>query len=122
MLLLILFILAGTPTQSIPAKSIANEPAIHLYQACRAYVRVLNSQEEKGDMEMAGYCAGYEHGILTLTGTSPNLFCASHASMGVITRVYISYMDKNPKLIDDSESRGFLMAMKENYPCPQGPE
>jgi hypothetical protein len=45
-------------------------------------------------------------------------FCAQSATVGTIAKVYIAYMDKNPKMFDEREGTGFISALQEAYPCP----
>ena len=90
-----------------------------LYTDCKAFVAMLNgnAKQEYSVAASAFRCAGYVDGIMDgadgLRG-----FCASNASTGTIVRVYIAYMDKNPKMFDEREGTGFMSALQEAYPCP----
>jgi hypothetical protein len=48
----------------------------------------------------------------------PSTICLGGASMGTTIRVYVAYMDKNPKLMDEWMITGVGRALRENYPCP----
>jgi hypothetical protein len=37
--------------------------------------------------------------------------------MGTTIRVYVAYMEKNPKLIDEWMITGVLRSLMDNYPC-----
>jgi hypothetical protein len=69
------------------------------------------------DVEHALMCINYIQGFV-YAGTVSNLFCAQHASNNTIARVYVAYMQRNPKLLDDAKGKGFHAAMVESYPCP----
>ena len=62
-------------------------------------------------------CAGYIEGMLDGADSSRG-FCVQGATTGTIARVYIVYMDKNPKMFDEREVTGFMAALRESYPCP----
>jgi hypothetical protein len=43
--------------------------------------------------------------------------CLAGATTGTIARVYVAYMQKNPKMFDVEKSVGLTNALIENYPC-----
>jgi hypothetical protein len=85
---------------------------------CKAYIAVgdATGRTESGAAWSAGRCLGYIDAMLD-AGNSLG-FCAQHATAGTVARVYLVYMEKNPKMLDEQESTGFLSAMQETYPCP----
>jgi len=47
--------------------------------------------------------------------------CIKDARVGTIIRVYVAYMQKNPKLLDDLKIFGVIEAMKDSYSCSAKP-
>ena len=69
------------------------------------------------DVEHGLMCMNYIQGFV-YAGTVGRLFCAPNASNNTVARVYVAYMQKNPKLLDEPKGKGFLAAMVDAYPCP----
>jgi hypothetical protein len=86
-----------------------------LYADCKAFVAVLDDVANQNHTS-AAMCAGYIEGWLD--AANGRGFCAQNATVGTIARVYIAYMDKNPKMFDEREGTGFISALQETYPCP----
>jgi hypothetical protein len=90
-----------------------------LYADCKSFVAALDHTANQGHIDTLGAsrCSGYIEGILD-GANGLRGFCAENATVGTIARVYIAYMDKNPKMFDEREGTGFISALQENYPCP----
>jgi hypothetical protein len=43
------------------------------------------------------------------------------ASDGTLSRIYVAYMQKNPKLLDEYKGTGLFLALRDAYPCPVKP-
>lgn len=43
--------------------------------------------------------------------------CLGDASEGTMIRVYVAYMDRNPKLMDELMILGVVSSLHDSYPC-----
>ncbi len=43
--------------------------------------------------------------------------CAEGATVGTLSRVYVAYVEKNPKLMDEPKAAGLYEAFAIEYPC-----
>jgi hypothetical protein len=87
-----------------------------LYSECKAYISYIDKTGPSSNDFEGALCIGYISGFSD--SANGDHFCASEATMGTIVRVYIAYMDKNPKLFDAPKAVGLDSAMREAYPCP----
>ena len=89
-----------------------------LYADCKSFVAVLDdtANQNHHDTLGAGRCSGYIEGMLD-GANGLRGFCVGSATLGTIARVYIAYMDKNHKMLDEREGAGFMSALQETYPC-----
>jgi len=90
-----------------------------LYADCKSFVAVLDDTANQSYTNAlgGGRCAGYIEGMLD-GANGLRGFCVGSATTGTIARVYVAYMDKNPKMFDEREGTGFMSALQETYPCP----
>jgi hypothetical protein len=98
----------------------APNTATKLYTDCKQHVAFANGENPRpsGDVLFnAGFCLGYVTG-LTDALVSKRLVCVSDGNTTTFVRVYIAYMDKNPKLFDQPINAGVEDAITEAYPCP----
>jgi hypothetical protein len=65
-----------------------------------------------------GRCLGYLAGFADAAGERFG-FCVKGTTTGTLARVYVAYMDKNPKLFDEPESVTVDFALADAYPCPK---
>jgi hypothetical protein len=72
---------------------------------------------DSGAMLDAGVCLGYMGGFAE-TRVAAKSLCAPSASAGALVRVYIAYMDKYPKLMDEPRWVGVGLALEDAYGCP----
>jgi hypothetical protein len=86
-----------------------------LYAHCQEAVRILDNPRAGGDLQSATECTAYIDGF-TDALSFPGV-CVNGASVATITRVYVAYMQKNPKLMDDPKSLGLLESLRNAYPC-----
>ncbi len=68
-----------------------------------------------GDLQSATECTAYIDGF---TESGNSLFCMDSSSVATVVRIYVAYMQKNPKLLDQPKSLGLLDALMGDYPCP----
>jgi hypothetical protein len=87
-----------------------------LYAHCQEAVRILDNPRALGDLQSATECTAYIDGFSESGGT---LFCTDSASVATMTKVYIAYMQKHPKLLDQPKSLGLLDSLMDSYPCPK---
>jgi hypothetical protein len=88
-----------------------------LYADCKVYLSIADDLKGSTANDLqAGVCIGYISGFTD--SVNGDHICASDATMGTIVRVYIAYMDKNPKLFDAPRAVGLDLALKDAYRCP----
>jgi hypothetical protein len=79
-----------------------------LFQACKGAVRWLDSpassKVDHPDASNFDNCTAYIGGFLESPSTGKACLSDDASSMGTILRVYVVYMEKNPKLLDQSQS------------------
>ena len=98
----------------------------HLYKSCKVLVRLWDG-EAQTDTSAITECSTYVSGFIdghnftsapTKAGEAAKpVFCRDGASMGAMIRVYLNYMDKNPKLFDAPEMVGLAFSLMDAYPC-----
>ncbi|MEO6982203.1 MAG: Rap1a/Tai family immunity protein [Edaphobacter sp.] len=95
-----------------------------LFEACQVTVRIIDNPTTEGNsVAVATSCTSYIDGFTDGLESAPaDLVCISGASMGTLARVYVAYMQKNPKLLDQYRGVGLLLALSESYPCPLKPK
>lgn len=71
------------------------------------------------DSYLAYRCDGYIEGVFDTYHLilRPPYCLVDGASMGTLSRVYVKFMDENPKYLDMHRTIGFVEAMKATYPC-----
>ena len=94
----------------------------HVYGACQAAVRMSddpNSQQAKTEMPSSTYCFGYLAGYIDGLNVLTEKACIHGVSVSTVARVYVSYMQRNPALMDEAKHLGVVLALKGAYPCPK---
>jgi hypothetical protein len=76
------------------------------------------SSKPREDDENFDNCASYISGFVDGLGPTPGGCPSPDATVGTLIRVYVAYMEKNPKWLDDYRFVGLLRAIREAYPCP----
>jgi hypothetical protein len=71
---------------------------------------------ESADLDLAAHCLDYVEGFLD-GFMGPKAVCLNGTSNGTLVRVYVLYMQKNPKLLDDYRSVGLSRSVVDAYPC-----
>jgi hypothetical protein len=94
-----------------------------LYSACQNVVWQQN--EDVYDERGYGLCFGYVRGVkntydvqrLAAGSNFKGNICYPNASWLEIIKVYIAWVDKNPKALSKNAWVGFVAAMKDAYSC-----
>jgi Rap1a immunity proteins len=100
----------------------AGDTGSFLYHACQAEIRVIDSPTggESVDKAQQPFCYAYIQGFVDGTNAEGKSFCLQSATAETVTRVYIAYMEKNPKLFDLYKAEGVFRALSDAYPCNAG--
>jgi Rap1a immunity proteins len=119
LLLILMFGSCGLSSTSAQSKK---SDGTTLFQSCQHTIRLLDLGADKAtaeDVTDSNYCRGYFQGFedtIKVYGSAG--VCLDDTRIGTVIRVYVAYMDKHPKLLDDLEIAGVIEAMHETYPCP----
>jgi hypothetical protein len=92
--------------------------ASELYHDCKTYIALIDKTRVGDDGEFldAGNCIGYLTGYMDAAGSRLG-FCCAGTTAATAVRVYIAYMDKNPKLFDSPRGVTVAFALADAYPC-----
>lgn len=95
------------------------ENGTYIFQACQASIRFQNDPKSatNDDMILSERCSSWTFGFLE-AGAFAKFFCPGTVSPFAVARVYVSYMEKNPTLLDAPRGSGALLAFADAYPCP----
>ena len=79
----------------------------------------LNSLDDAPQIDLinGAYCIGYLNGFTASLPSTPPSICTHDESMGAMVRVYVSYMERNPALLEEDKRFGLRMALEDAYPC-----
>lgn len=92
-----------------------------LYKACQAFERTVEPKRKVSSDDIADsqYCLGYIDAFGDSFPREASGICTDeHVTIGTLIRVYLAYMDKNPKLLDANRESGLALALADAYPCP----
>lgn len=90
-----------------------------LFHACQSSVRAMDGvHADPSDSSFDLYCAGYFEGFSDVVTLNESSLCIKNARIGTLIRVYIAYMEKNPRYLDSPKIIGVIFALKESYACP----
>jgi len=70
------------------------------------------------DLRDGGFCLGYFRGFGDYNAMASSSICLDRAHTGTAIRVYVAYMEKTPKFLDETMIIGVIYALKDAYPCP----
>jgi len=93
----------------------------HLYSSCQAAVRLAespSSAQAKTELPTSTYCFGYLGGYVDGVNRLGNSICVNSASMDTVALVYVAYMQRTPKLMDEERSLGVQLSLASAYSCP----
>lgn len=115
---------------AVQAKSSANHGS-DLFHACQATIRQIDSpsstSSDPADSAAGAYCLRYFESFGDMN-TSDRLhtsslhvdhassICLSSSTLGTNIRVYLAYMEKNPRFMDFPTIVGVIFALRETYP------
>ena len=79
----------------------------------------MDSPKESQDYQEAAACTSYIDGLTDGLDFAANkiFVCSNGGSFGTLSRIYVAYMLKHPKLMDEYKSVGMILALQESYPC-----
>jgi Rap1a immunity proteins len=98
------------------------EKGSDLFHNCQGSVRALDSSDggSAADLELAEQCSAYVQGFIDgFALQSTSTLYSGDATVGTIIRVYVAYMQRNPKWLDDFKPIGLYIALRTTYPCPK---
>jgi hypothetical protein len=88
-----------------------------LYQECKSAIKLQDSSHDISDDIQGVACLSYVAGFIDGINRQEPHICFGKATGGTVARVYVAYMDKHPKLLDDAAVEGLELALVESYPC-----
>ena len=111
-------LLAMSLTFAMQTATPALDTGAELYKQCKDYIALVDRAGRRTFNETlgAGRCLGYVQGLAIGAYAKP-FMCNESATVETTIRVYIAYMDKNPKQRDEQEAIGVVHALSEAYPC-----
>jgi hypothetical protein len=93
-----------------------------LLRGCQAEVRLmeLNSLADAPQMDLinGAYCIGYLNGFMGAPTSGQSSVCLHGESLGAVVRTYVTFMERNPALLDEEKRVGLQQALHASYPCP----
>ncbi len=93
-----------------------------LLKACQAELRLMQpgalTSADAGDLVNGSYCIGYLNGFLANLTTDRNAACPNDEPMAELVRAYVSYMERNPRLLEEEKRMGLRLALQNAFPCP----
>ncbi len=93
---------------------------LHLYGSCQAAVRLSDnpaSSQARAELASSTYYFGYIGGYIDGLNRLADQVCVRGAGVNTVARVYVAYMQQNPKLMDEGRALGLLLALKNGYAC-----
>jgi hypothetical protein len=90
-----------------------------LFASCKAHIRVMDKTYKNLDDDYAEsqYCLGYVEGFTTGDIYGGGSLCFKEATAGTLVRVYVAYMERHPKLLDEDKYVGLADALIDSYRC-----
>jgi hypothetical protein len=95
------------------------ERGLVLFQECKAEIRVIDSRPHAlADGNAARNCEHYITGFVDGLSFDNKLICVNaETPTRTLARLYVSYMEKNPKDLNELQASGLLLALQDAYPC-----
>jgi hypothetical protein len=119
-LTLVWLIFFAAPSHCQPSTLGEEDKGSWLFHVCQAAVRSMDAADggTDADVPLTGRCLDYTEGVTDAVALlSTRSLCPGTASTGTMLRVYVNYMQKHPKLLDEPKQIGLLNAWIEAYPC-----
>jgi hypothetical protein len=86
-----------------------------------------NTGEDSGDdISFRSECSGYVEGFIDGVSSGGPVaskewvatgFCLNGTSVDTLIKVYLAFMEKNPKYLDEFKGKTLRMALHDTYPC-----
>lgn len=96
-----------------------------LLRGCQAEMRLMAldslTEASQSDLINGAYCVGYLNGFTASLPPAPASVCPHDDSMGQMVHVYVSYMERNPRMLDEDKRVGLRRALEEAFPCSTAP-
>ena len=90
-----------------------------LYRNCKAEIRSSESSTpNREDDELGMECLNYIAGFTDALAVAHQMCPSENTSRGTVVRLYVAYMDRYPKLLDDDRGIGVWGTLADAYPCP----
>ena len=90
----------------------------NLFDSCRGMIRQQNGSYDPKDAVGAAECLGYLEATVELENMKR--FCVKgDFSAATLARVYVLFMEKNPRYLDVLQAEGVIAALRDGYPCSQ---
>ena len=87
----------------------------HLYRACKTSSDSFARADQRAtplETALSSECLSYVGGFIDAQNLREKpLFCLGDATMGTTVRVYLKYMDENPKTLDSPRWVGLSLAL-----------
>jgi hypothetical protein len=91
-----------------------------LYAACLADIRIMDkTSSAESDLSDANQCMDYMTGFSDAVELTTAPICIENASLGTLVRIYVTYMQAHPKMMDTEERFGVYGALSQAYLCPK---
>ena len=102
--------------ESTPFKQFKKGDA--LFKTCQAAIRIQDKVPVAGDVQNGAICGAYLLGFIDALDPRPFNICLPNPTFETIARVYVAYLEKNPKHMDSPISEVLLRSLIDAYPCP----
>ena len=91
---------------------------VTLYQLCKADVRAVDSSGPPTVDNIEGkVCEAYILGFIDGVVVGDKTICVNGATPETLARVYVTWMENHPKLMDEPKRAGLYQALAVEYPC-----
>lgn len=100
-----------------------------VYQ-CKAYVRMISGPQSANDIAEGRQCLGYVDGFVDGVNSEFGVWvvgnhkdwtaselCIPPGTLDTWIKVYLAFMEKNPKYLDEDKGTSLRMALHDAYPC-----
>ena len=133
LLLLLLAFVLGFPgagqSQALPYRPGFGSELVY---ECKAYLRTTSGPYSAHDAADGGNCVGYLDGFVDGTNsefealTPPNpgkdywatrALCIPPSTLDTRIKVYLAFMERNPKYLDEDKATSLRTALHDAYPC-----
>lgn len=111
-------LLALAMIQQAAPPTLDSDTGTYLVAKCRAVIRIVDNTDTNADGPDAQICLSFIDGFIAGMNLLKPSICITGATKGTAARVYVAYMDQNPKYFDRQPAVGLAFALIKSYPCP----